>query len=112
MSATLKLAMEVVRPNGWISKVGWGHRPLNFSLDPLVQKNVTLQGSDTLEISMMFDLYADDFLEYEKSQGDTNPSLVAYLNRFLPEEKHLPDASSLRIKYVPYNWVPNDQSIP
>jgi alcohol dehydrogenase/L-iditol 2-dehydrogenase len=37
--------MELVRPAGWISKVGWGPQPLNFSLDPLVQKNVTLQGS-------------------------------------------------------------------
>jgi alcohol dehydrogenase/L-iditol 2-dehydrogenase len=34
-----------VRPAGWISKVGWGRDPLNFSLDTLVQKNVTLQGS-------------------------------------------------------------------
>jgi L-iditol 2-dehydrogenase len=45
VSATLKLAIEVVRPNGWVSKVGWGPQPLNFSLDPVVQKNVTLQGS-------------------------------------------------------------------
>src|SRR4051794_31417970 len=45
VSATLKLAMQIVRPNGWISKVGWGPQPLNFSLDPLVQKNITLQGS-------------------------------------------------------------------
>jgi len=45
VSATLKVAMEAVRPNGWISKVGWGREPLNFSLDPLVQKNVTLKGS-------------------------------------------------------------------
>lgn len=45
VSATLKLSMEIVRPNGWISKVGWGPQPLNFSLDPLVQKNITLQGS-------------------------------------------------------------------
>ncbi len=44
-SAALKLAVEVVRPAGWISKVGWGPQPLGFSLDPLVQKNVTLQGS-------------------------------------------------------------------
>ena len=42
---TLKLAIEVVRPAGWITKVGWGPGPLGFSLDPLVQKNVTLQGS-------------------------------------------------------------------
>jgi len=44
-SATLKTALDVVRPAGWISKVGWGPQPLGFSLDPLVQKNVTLQGS-------------------------------------------------------------------
>ncbi len=44
-SATLKIALELVRPNGHITKVGWGPQPLNFSLDPLVQKNVTLQGS-------------------------------------------------------------------
>jgi L-iditol 2-dehydrogenase len=45
VSATLKLAMDIVRPAGQISKVGWGPQPVNFSLDPLVQKAVTLQGS-------------------------------------------------------------------
>lgn len=45
VSATLKTAIDVVRPAGWISKVGWGRAPLNFSLDPLVQKNIRLQGS-------------------------------------------------------------------
>jgi len=45
VSSTLRLALELVRPAGWITKVGWGPRPLDFSLDPLVQKNVTLQGS-------------------------------------------------------------------
>ncbi len=45
ISATLKVAIDIVRPGGWISKVGWGRDPVNFSLDPLVQKNVTLQGS-------------------------------------------------------------------
>jgi L-iditol 2-dehydrogenase len=44
-SATLKIALDLVRPAGWIAKVGWGPQPLGFSLDPLVQKNVTLQGS-------------------------------------------------------------------
>lgn len=45
VSATLKTALELVRPAGTITKVGWGPQPINFSLDPLVQKNVTLQGS-------------------------------------------------------------------
>jgi L-iditol 2-dehydrogenase len=44
-SATLRIALDLVRPNGHITKVGWGPQPLGFSLDPLVQKNVTLQGS-------------------------------------------------------------------
>ncbi len=44
-SITLKMAMQWVRPNGQITKVGWGPQPLGFSLDPIVQKNITLQGS-------------------------------------------------------------------
>jgi alcohol dehydrogenase/L-iditol 2-dehydrogenase len=44
-SAALKTALEIVRPAGQITKVGWGPQPLNFSIDPLVQKAVTLQGS-------------------------------------------------------------------
>lgn len=45
VSATLELAMRLVRPGGQITKVGWGPQPCNFSLDPLVQKAATLQGS-------------------------------------------------------------------
>lgn len=44
-SAALQLALRCVRPNGQIIKVGWGPQPIQFSLDPLVQKNVTLSGS-------------------------------------------------------------------
>jgi L-iditol 2-dehydrogenase len=44
-SITLKMALQLVRPNGTISKVGWGPQPLNFSLDPMVHKNIRLQGS-------------------------------------------------------------------
>lgn len=45
VSAALKLALDTVRPAGQITKVGWGPQPLNFSLDQLVQKGATLQGS-------------------------------------------------------------------
>jgi len=45
ISAALRTAMDLVRPAGWITKVGWGPQPMDFSLDPLVQKNVRLQGS-------------------------------------------------------------------
>jgi alcohol dehydrogenase/L-iditol 2-dehydrogenase len=45
VSLALKLALDIVRPGGQITKVGWGPQPLNFSLDQLVQKAVHLQGS-------------------------------------------------------------------
>lgn len=45
VSQALKQALEMVRPNGRITKIGWGPEPLNFSLDPMVGKAVTLQGS-------------------------------------------------------------------
>ncbi len=38
-------AMTAVRPLGQIVKVGWGPGPLGFSLDPIVQKAVTVHGS-------------------------------------------------------------------
>lgn len=45
VSKALAQALELVRPNGRITKIGWGPQPLDFSLDPLVGKAVTLQGS-------------------------------------------------------------------
>ena len=45
VSLAMQTAMNAVRPVGWITKVGWGPQPLGVSLDPLVQKNVRLQGS-------------------------------------------------------------------
>jgi len=45
VSATLRTALELVRPAGQITKVGWGRAPLDCSLDPLVQKAATLRGS-------------------------------------------------------------------
>jgi len=44
-AATLKLSMELVMPTGIINKVAWGPKPVDFSLDPLLSKGVTLQGS-------------------------------------------------------------------
>lgn len=45
VSATLNQALQAVRPAGQITKVGWGPQPMAFSLDPMVQKNVRIQGS-------------------------------------------------------------------
>ncbi len=44
-SAALRDAIAWVRPDGHITKVGWGPQPMGFSLDPVVQKAVTMVGS-------------------------------------------------------------------
>jgi alcohol dehydrogenase/L-iditol 2-dehydrogenase len=36
--------MEIVRRNGQITKIAWGPKPLDLSLDPLLAKAVTFQG--------------------------------------------------------------------
>lgn len=42
---TIEIALDIVRPAGWISRVGWGTPSPGFTLDPMIQKNITLQGS-------------------------------------------------------------------
>jgi L-iditol 2-dehydrogenase len=44
-SETLRLSLELVRRLGQITKLGWGPDPVGFSLDLLLTKAVTLQGS-------------------------------------------------------------------
>jgi L-iditol 2-dehydrogenase len=44
-AGAFQTAMEAVRPQGQITKVGWGPGPLNATLDPLVAKAVTVRGS-------------------------------------------------------------------
>jgi len=44
-SATLKQSLEMVRRLGQITKVGWGPKPIDFSLDLLLVKSATLQGT-------------------------------------------------------------------
>jgi L-iditol 2-dehydrogenase len=45
ISPTLKQSIDMVRPMGQITKVGWGPQPVGFSLDPLILKAAKLQGS-------------------------------------------------------------------
>ena len=42
---SLHLAMDAVARNGQITKIGWGPEPIDFSLDPLLQKAARLQGT-------------------------------------------------------------------
>ena len=83
-SAALKTAMAVVRPGGQITKVGWGPQPLNFSLDPLVQKAIRLQGSFSHNYRMwetVLTLLASGKLDPLRIVGriETYPELAALL---------------------------------
>jgi alcohol dehydrogenase/L-iditol 2-dehydrogenase len=69
-SSALKPALAAVRPGGQITKVGWGPQPLEFSLDPLVQKAVQLKGS-----------FSHNFAIWEKvisllALGKLDPTLI------------------------------------
>jgi L-iditol 2-dehydrogenase len=44
-SRTLEIALSLARPGGHVIKVGWSPEKLPTDLNPLVQGNVTLQGS-------------------------------------------------------------------
>ena len=39
------MALQLVRPDGQVTKVGWSPDLVPVNLNPLVQKNVRLQGS-------------------------------------------------------------------
>ena len=56
--------------------MGWGKEPLGFSLDPLVQKNVRLQGSFSHNWAMwerVLDLLATGALDVEPLVGGAWP---------------------------------------
>ncbi len=42
---TLRLAIDTVAPMGKVTKIGWGPKPVNFSLDVLLSKAACLQGT-------------------------------------------------------------------
>lgn len=44
-SKPIEIALRLVRPDGQVAKVGWSPQNVPIDLNPLVQKNVLLQGS-------------------------------------------------------------------
>ena len=79
VSASLKLALDIVRPAGQITKVGWGPQPFNYSLDPLVQKGVTLRGS----FSHNWPVWENVIMLLASGRINLNP----ILNRVVPLEE-------------------------
>jgi L-iditol 2-dehydrogenase len=71
-SQTLALSMEVVRPEGQITKIGWGPKPVGFTLDPIIAKSVTLKG----HFSHTWDVWEKCLVLMSKGQVDLNPLIT------------------------------------
>ena len=72
VSPTLKLSMDVVRPGGQITKIGWGPKPVGFSIDPIIAKAVTLQG----HFSHTWEVWEKCLVLLEKGQVDLKPLIT------------------------------------
>ena len=72
VSPTLALSMDVVRPGGQITKIGWGPKPVGFTLDPIISKNVTLVG----HFSHTWDVWEKALVILSKGQVDLNPLIT------------------------------------
>jgi alcohol dehydrogenase/L-iditol 2-dehydrogenase len=68
ISETLRLSMYSVRPAGQITKIGWGTKPVDFSLDPIIAKSVTLKG----HFSHTWDVWEHCLMLMSKKMIDLN----------------------------------------
>jgi alcohol dehydrogenase/L-iditol 2-dehydrogenase len=78
-SPTLKLSMDVVRPCGQINKIGWGPKPVDFSLDPLISKAVTVN----FTFSHNWDVWEQCLVLMSKKEVDLNE----FITHELPLDK-------------------------
>lgn len=72
VSATLLLSMQIVRPEGQITKIGWGPQPVDFSLDPIIEKSITLKG----HFSHTWDVWEKCLLLMSKGRVDLKPLIT------------------------------------
>ena len=63
------------------------------------ERNVRLEG-DTVLLSKIFEWFKDDFLAFEKEGGADDPSVLGYINRYLPAGRQLDlDAAVTTLEY-------------
>lgn len=72
ISETLALSMELVRPDGQITKIGWGPKPVGFTLDPLISKSVNFKG----HFSHTWDVWEKCLVLLSKGQVDLKPLIT------------------------------------
>ena len=72
--------------------------PRNCSVD---------RAKETVYLSEIFDFFPEDFIEYEKRQGNTQPRLTDYVNRYRVSGQKIP--RDYRILYYEYDKGINKQ---
>ena len=50
----------------------------------------------TVTLSRIFDWFSKDFLAYERDLGNSEPSLIDYINRYRPPGAQVPRTYSIR----------------
>ena len=72
------------------------------------QSNVQVDDANSrIYVSKIFDWFKDDFIDYERKQGNPAPDLISYINRYRAEDQQLPD--DYKVKYFKYNKDINKQ---
>ena len=72
VAPALDLSLDIIRPFGQITKIGWGEAPVNFSLDRLLQKSATLKG----HFSHTFDVWERVIELMDKGMIDVDPVIT------------------------------------
>ncbi len=73
------------------------------------ERNVRLDHeAKKVYLSKIFDWFEDDFIEYEQSQGNTNPSLQSYVNRYRNPDNQIPN--DYKTEFLKYNKGINKQT--
>ncbi|MDD5603858.1 MAG: zinc-binding dehydrogenase [Eubacteriales bacterium] len=71
-SQALALSLDIVRPAGQITRIGWGPKPVGFTLDPMIAKSVTVQG----HFSHTWDVWEKCLVLMSKGQADLKPLIT------------------------------------
>lgn len=76
----------------------WINDPYHCRVDP---------DSQTVTLNKIFDWFRSDFIGHEKRQGNPEPSLIDFVNRFRPEDQQIP--TDYTVRFSTYDKRINDQ---
>jgi hypothetical protein len=78
-------------------------------------RNVAIdERTETVTLSEIFRWYEGDFLGWLRAQGETAPTILAYIDRYLddPHARELLAEKRFQIAYAQYDWTLNADTLP